>query len=689
MIGLAAAAILATLWAMMPLETHDILIARVEDQIMRAAAQISPPQEAASSVIVVDLDDEALERLGPWPPPRARLAEIVTRVNAFKPRAIALDMFFDGLDPRSPVAEARRRGVKDEALLNRLGELTGDGDAALASALDATPSVIGLLLDPERAGAAPGAPVLSSVSVPSGVFWEGAGVAAPPQSFLETAAGLGVVALPGDADGVTRRVPLLVEAGRRPYPGLAAEALRVAQNASAYIVDGANVMIGNYAVPLGPDGMLRLAPGAGRTRRISAARLLDGEPLPEGALILIGASAAATGALRVAQDDAMTPSTSLHARALAQIEQGPLPRPPAWPRATVAAALAAWVGLSLLAAMRASPTTGVLWMTGVNLAAVGSSVGAFLAGGWLYAPILPAAAGNAAYLAAALAAFASSRRREARMRRRFEQYLAPGVVAIIAADPEAVKLSGERRVITSLFTDIEGFSAMTARVPPEALLGALDGYFEGIAGLVLAQGGMIDKIVGDAVHAVFNAPLDLPDHAAHALSCAKAIADWTQSYRARPEIAALGFGPTRLGLESGEAVVGDVGLRSKLDYTAYGSVVNAAARLEAANKLFGSTICVGPNAAASIGETKLRPLGEIELRGVTEAAQVFTTWPESVEGEWRAEWERAVSLEGVAAAGRLRALAARADDDPVALGLARRLEGAGRADPSCADGARP
>lgn len=159
-----------------------------------------------------------------------------------------------------------------------------------------------------------------------------------------------------------------------------------------------------------------------------------------------------------------------------------------------------------------------------------------------------------------------------------------------------MKLQGERRIITALFTDIEGFTAMTERLQPEALIDVLDAYFADVSAIVIRHGGMIDKIVGDAVHAFFNAPFDLDDHPAKALDCAFEIVAFTEVFRTRPEIASHALGRTRIGIETGPVVLGDVGRGSKLDYTAHGSAVNTAARLEALNARFSTAICSGPNA---------------------------------------------------------------------------------------------
>jgi adenylate cyclase len=152
----------------------------------------------------------------------------------------------------------------------------------------------------------------------------------------------------------------------------------------------------------------------------------------------------------------------------------------------------------------------------------------------------------------------------------------------------------------------------------------LDRYFEGVASIIMKHGGMIDKLVGDAVHAFFNAPLDQAEHWRHAIACSVEIRDWTEAFRRLPENRAAAMGKTRIGIETGDAVVGDVGIAKKLDYTAHGNAINTAARLEAANKDLGSTICIGSGAAARFGVDKLDPLGKVALRGLNVDMDVYT-----------------------------------------------------------------
>jgi adenylate cyclase len=259
-------------------------------------------------------------------------------------------------------------------------------------------------------------------------------------------------------------------------------------------------------------------------------------------------------------------------------------------------------------------------------------------------PLTPSIAALLVFTVTTGTAYSLTRRREAFLRRRLEQHLAPAVVRRIVEQPDLVKLDGERREVTALFTDIEGFTATTHRAGPEDLVAMLDQYFEGVAGIVINHGGMIDKIVGDAVHALFNAPLDLEDHPRRAVECAIAIQAWSEGFRRRAPAAAVELGRTRIGIETGPAIVGDVGIRSKLDYTAHGDAVNMAARLEACNKELGSAICIGPAAAARYDAALLRPLGQLAIRGRTEPIAVFEPWPSDAPPTWREAYLAAYAI---------------------------------------------
>src|SRR6266436_380595 len=196
-------------------------------------------------------------------------------------------------------------------------------------------------------------------------------------------------------------------------------------------------------------------------------------------------------------------------------------------------------GFAVVAGAALARRAGALLTVGVLLSLCCTSVVVSLPSDGLAAPPLSMIIETAAFVVATMISFVATRRREAFVRSRFEQHLAPAVVRRILERPGMLKLSGERREVTALFTDVEGFTAMTRHVDPAILVNTLDNYFEGMATIIIAHGGMIDKIVGDAVHALFNAPNDLADHPRKAVECAVALRSWSEAFRRRPEVATI------------------------------------------------------------------------------------------------------------------------------------------------------
>jgi adenylate cyclase len=679
--GLFAAVAVAGMVAALPNGLRQAADERVLDTLLALAPPPAGSIAAAPKLAIVDIDDASLSRLGPWPWPRGNIAGLVAAAQRSGAAVVAVDVLFDGPDTRTPAAVARRLAAETgRPDLDAWAETLPDGDRQLAAAVQAGPVVLGFALDPAGAEPVPGVPFLQRGSPDLRGLWQVSGAIVPPDPVMQQAAGLGALALPGDADGLVRRVPLLVGVAGRVAPGLAAEAARVVQGAASYRLDAqaGTLGLGSLELALSDDGLLRLRPGATAlpgVPTLSAADLLatGHDARLAGAIVLVGTSAASANGLRAAASDPLVPSVRLQAAALFQILHSDVPRPIPATRAVLAVLSALGVAFGLLAALRLRPVVGT--------AAVGALLFGFAALGlaaaradWLLDPALPIVLTAATFLAAALATAGRTLWRERRLRERFAQHLAPAVVERIAAAPGLLKLAGERREVTALFTDVEDFTNMTHRTGPEDLVAMLDGYFEGVVGLVIAHGGMIDKLVGDAVHAFFNMPLDLPDHAARAVACALAIRDWTETYRRGALPAALGFGRTRIGIESGPAIVGDIGVRAKLDYTAHGDTVNSAARLEAANKELGTQICVGPGTAARCAPGLLRPTGALRLRGLDEVADVYEPWPAWADAAWRAGYAAAWALRATdpdAAADRFAALAREHPDDAVAARLAR------------------
>jgi adenylate cyclase len=601
-VGFAVLMTLLTGWTL----SGDIVRGPLRERVFDLMFLLLPrPASTGPGVVIVDIDRNALARFGAWPWPRGRLAEVVAAVAAGKPAALGLDILLAGPD-----------------------RFSADGDTTLARALSGAPSVLGFVLESASSGQnLPITPILmrSPVSLPG--VWHANGIVAPLPVLADAAQGFGALVAASDADGPIRRVPLLVSAGGTVRPGLAVEVVRLAQGAGALLIDPRAILqVGDIAVPLGTDATLRLV-GSPAVTTISASRLLD-EPGARAALaghiVLIGGSAPELGGLRVTPGSPATPSVLIQADAIDAMLSGDTPTRPAW--ADWAEPIGAFVlGLvGLLLATRLRPALAVSLAALSCLAWTASAVAAVPARLLLLDPVGPPLIALATLATAMLVRFVRDEWRARLLRLSFEQHLAPEVVRRIAADPGALRLRGEMREITALFTDIESFTSMTERAEPGDLVALLDTYFDVATRIVTDHGGMIDKIVGDAIHAIYNAPFELEDHAGRAVASALALLEASEQVRKSPLGQRLRLGRTRVGIETGPAIVGDVGGSRKLDYTAHGNAMNAAARLEAANKDLGSSICIGPGTAMRLDPATLRQIGTLTLRGQSGQIKVYT-----------------------------------------------------------------
>jgi adenylate cyclase len=226
-----------------------------------------------------------------------------------------------------------------------------------------------------------------------------------------------------------------------------------------------------------------------------------------------------------------------------------------------------------------------------------------------------------------------ARRRQAEAERAqalLSRYFSPNLAERLATDPDAVDLSGQRRDITSLFSDIAEFTTTIEVLDLEIIAPLLNDYLGGMTDIVFAHGGTVVKIVGDALHVVFGAPTDQPDHAARAVACALELDVYAQAHQARWRERGVVLGITRVGLEAGPAIVGNFGGDKFFEYNAYGDVVNTAARLEAANKQLGTRICVGESVASRVPGFRGRPIGDLVLRGRKEPLHAFEPLPPEI-----------------------------------------------------------
>ena len=224
----------------------------------------------------------------------------------------------------------------------------------------------------------------------------------------------------------------------------------------------------------------------------------------------------------------------------------------------------------------------------------------FWAGGvalYHYANVMVGLMSPALAMVASFASMESLSGREARKQKQFIQgafsrYVSPAIVDRMVADPSRMSLEGERREMTFLFSDIADFTTMSEKIEAIQLAHVLNSYLDGMTNLVMKHGGMVDKFIGDAVFAIFNAPLDLADHQSKAVQCMLEMDAFSEEYRKKQHAEGVPLGITRVGVHTGVAVVGNFGSHARFTYTASGDAVNTAARLEGINKYFGTRLCV-------------------------------------------------------------------------------------------------
>jgi adenylate cyclase len=625
-----------------------------------------PRTPISNQVVVVDIDRTSFERKRSWPWPRDDVASLIEAIAACHPAVIAIDMLLTD----SPHA---RSGAGPSE------------DSRLTEALRRAPTVLGIVLDPDSNDVDVEGPPIGTVgAIHARDIMIASGVDAPSELFRRATAGLGVLSLPAPNGEPVRGVPLLAIGGSSLFDGLAVEAVRVGQGDVTLIADASReqLRLGAISVPLQADAVLRLhfasADHRGQ-RTISAGSLSAGSAaanLIAGKIVFLGSSAPEAGGLRTTAADAYMPSVQIHANAAEQLlDQWFLHRP----HAALLVERGIMAGLSIVAIL-AGVMLAPLWaslLIGALIAVwIALTTIVFVRYHLLVDPLMPSLVAAVTFQGTSLASFASAVRERRAMESHFARHLSPAVVRRISQNPDSLRLLGEELVVTALFTDMEKFTALTERTPPQELIAFLNIYLDRVTSLVVDHGGMVDKLVGDAVHALFYQPRGVADHTLQAINCATAIIAATETIRREPTLTHLGLGRTRIGIETGPAVVGDVGGSRKLDFTAYGSAINTAAKLEASNKVFGSSIAVGPRAVAACPAIAFRPLGLIAPSPELERILVCEPWP-CATGDDLAAYQQAYATTNADRGKALEmftAIAARYPDDKVLSRWIERLQ---------------
>ena len=608
------------------------------DSYQRAAPR---PYEPVP-VRIVDIDDETLARLGQWPWPRLETARLTRLLADSGAAAIAFDIVFAEADRTSPARIAEILAA-NPAARGGFGEVRAlaDHDAVFARALAEAPAVLGFFLA-RGAGPPParsaGFAVAGSEPATIPAF---PGAISPLPGLAASASGAGFLTMTGDRDGIVRRAPLVARAGEVIVPSLALEALRVAQGAGAVTIRASDasgeigqrgeaavvaLKVGDFEVPTDPGGELWMhytEPVPGRS--VPAWKLMQGvltkaerKALFEGHIVFVGTGAQGLRDLVSTPVRAREPGVMIHAQAVEQMILGRFLIRPDWaPGAERALLLLFGLGLAgLLPRVGALPSG--LFGALATAAVLGLSWLLFRRFGLLLDPVGPVLAAAGSYVAVTAASFWREEQQRAYIRQAFDRYLSPELVARIAADPGRLELGGEDRDMTVMFLDIRGFSRLSEKMGPRDVIAFLVEFLTPMTDILLAHRATIDKYIGDAILAFWNAPLDDPDHAVHAARAALAMARRLVELNAE-KAGTPGPWPGEvqigIGLNTGLCCVGNIGSARRLNYSLIGDTVNLASRIEGQTKQYGVTIAIGEETARRLPGFALLELDRLRVVG--------------------------------------------------------------------------
>lgn len=615
------------------LAVHDAYLTRVD------------PDVPSPLPVLVDIDEKSLARHGQWPWPRYRLAALVDRLGQAGVAAMGLDILLTEPDRTSParLRDQLRRDFGLDIVFDGLPREIEDNDAILAHVLTQNPVVLGCYFRFDAEAGAPGGgvagPALAELNQPNSrpamdTLPKARSVSLPLPIFTRNAPVAFFNASP-DRDGLIRRVPLLLGADGTIHASLALRALMLAQGVETLILRGGpdgpeRIDCGPLAIPISPDGSMPLLfrGGAGTYPVFSASDILDNAIPAErlrGRIAFIGSSATGLRDIRATPFDPHYPGMETHAAAVDAIVSGRFLSAPAWtPGAQVLGMFLTCI-LGVLAFGRASarvyaPLAAIMvwgiWQGGLGL----FRHGVFLSP----VPVLLTLGGHGVVLLGLR--FWQEEHQKRTIHKAFSRYVSPEIVGRIVDSGRAdIALAGEERVISILFSDIRGFTALSERLAPEQVVALLNRYFTPMTSIVRDSQGTLDKFIGDALMAFWNAPLDVPEHAGRAVRAAwrmRQALDGLNTELRREHGFTLAIG---IGIHTGRAFVGNMGTSELLSYTAIGDNVNLASRLEGLCPVYGVPAVVSEDTRAECSsEQAWQILDRVRVKGKAQPVRIFT-----------------------------------------------------------------
>ncbi len=607
---------------------------------------VKPRESPFRPVVIVDIDEESLKTIGQWPWPRTILADLVSQLTRLGSVAIALDMVFAEPDRASPdIAAETFRGLDDETR-EKLRKLPSS-DQLLAQAIAASRVI---------AGQSGFRLVSQDANTTSKVQTGFATLGGDPKPYLvtfpallrnvvpieEAAAGRGLFSIKPERDGVVRRVPVVMSAEGLMVPSLTLDMLRVVTGAGAILVKTEAVGIRSVAIPgleipTDPNGQLWVHYGPHDPARfVSAKDVLEGRVPPDrfaGKLVLIGTSAVGLLDLKTTPVDPAMPGVEVHAQVLENMLTGAMLSSPSY---MTLAELGVATGLSL-AIIGLAPLVGAgaLLVLGAVVAAAIVSISwyAYYNLHTLFDVTFPLLASFTIYVMLVFTNYLRSQAERKRIRSAFTQYLSPALVEELAQSPEKLVLGGEERVMTVLFSDIRGFTTISElyKNDPQGLTSLMNRFLTPLTNVIIARKGTIDKYIGDAIMAFWNAPLPDPDQEANACSAMldmlEQVDELNRVRREEAQASGQPFLPLQIGIgvNTGSCVVGNMGSDLHFNYSVLGDTVNLASRLEGQTKSYGVPIIIGARTAKAVqGRFAILEMDFLQVKGKTEPELIYT-----------------------------------------------------------------
>jgi adenylate cyclase len=653
--------------------------------------QIQPrqpdPSKMAAEVAIIDIDEKALAAQGQWPWPRNLLAELVTKLTQAGVAAIGFDIVFAEADRTSPALIAAQNPQMNAYLRKSLQGLPSNEDI-LVKAISQSRVVlgqVGIAEDKSYAQTSPkaGFGILSSnadkLIYPYLNRYRGLVTNRPE---LDTATqGLGLFSTRPDADGIIRRVALIETLpNKKLRPALALEMLRVALGGKDdYLIKGFKdgsagiqsiiVKTANpkqtFEIPTDARGQVYVHFASYATKPplyLSAADVMSGDPQTlqklAGKLVIIGTSAAGLKDIRQTPISPVLPGVEVHAQLLETIlSNSHLTRPADAVMIEFGGLLIGGLVMIFLIP-RLSALSTFLLSTGI--------IGGLVASAWYYYTTkqqllditFPALSITAIFVILSYLNYMHEERERKKAKAAFGHYVSPALLEQIAANPDKLVLGGETRNITILFSDIRGFTTISERFNAQELTRFINKFLTPMTNVIMEQEGTIDKYMGDAIMAFWNAPLDVENHAVKACIAALKMQEAVKALNAKLQAdAAAENGTTNrrhyvapiaigVGVNTGDCCVGNMGSDQRFDYSALGDDVNLASRLEGQSKTYGVDVVLGQNTVAQLPENlfSIIELDLIQVKGKTEPVTVYALLGEAAGSDATVEHDTAAML---------------------------------------------